>query len=270
MKRMRKYWHVFWMALQSSLEYRVNFILSLVSGTFIIIVQCCLWNAVFSSSGLEVVNGYTYHQMILYSVVVGVVTKMNATGGFENEISNDIKNGAFSKFLTQPNSYSLFRFYNFLGGKIVQIFTVMLLIIVFFGIYGNYGVIDLTWWKVFAFFLACVGAMVINFLLFYAISSLAFTVTEVWGIFIAINQGAILLGGGIFPLDFFGETIYRILNILPFCYTLFFPVNIINGHLNAVDTAIGLLIQLFWIAILAVVARLVWKHGLKRYVAAGG
>ena len=267
---MRKYWYVFKMALQSALEYRVNFFLSLISDGFLVIVQCCLWTAVFASSGRAVINGYTYHQMILYSVAAGVVTKVNSAGGFQNEIAADIKNGAFSKFLTLPTRYSLFRFSRFFGDKVMQLVIAAGILAVFFGVYRQYGTVELPVWRCTAFLFACLGAMVINFILFYAVSALAFTLTEVWGIFTAVNQGVILLGGGIFPLDFFGEKIGGALQLLPFSYTLFFPVNIINGHLGAAEAAEGILIQLFWIGVLAAAAGAAWKGGLKRYVAAGG
>lgn len=268
-KKIKKYVYIFIMALQSALEYRMNLFLSLVSGVFMMAVQCCLWNAVFTSSGKEIINGYTYHHMILYSVIVGMVSKLITTE-FENEIANDIKNGAFSKFLTQPMRYALYRFFHFMGGKMVQTTVIMLFITVFLVIYSYYGDMEISLLRILAFLLSCILAMVINFLLFYSVSTLAFVVTEVWGIFIAFQQGVLLLGGGIFPLDFFGDTVYKILHVLPFEYVLFFPVNVINGYLNIYEIVSGLWMQLFWMALLAVVSKASWKWGTKRYIAAGG
>ncbi len=79
-----------------------------------------------------------------------------------------------------------------------------------------------------------------------------------------------MLGGGIFPLDFFGDTVYKILHVLPFEYVLFFPVNVINGYLNIYEIVSGLWMQLFWMVLLAVVSKVSWKWGTKRYIAAGG
>ena len=94
--------------------------------------------------------------------------------------------------------------------------------------------------------------------------------TEVWGVFSAANQGILMLSGGIFPLDVFGEGINRVLNLLPFKYLIAYPANIINGRLTMTEILNGAMIQSIWILILFVVAHRVWVWGLKKYVAAGG
>ncbi len=124
------------------------------------------------------------------------------TTEFENEIANDIKSGAFSKFLTQPMRYALYRFFHFMGGKMVQTTVIMLFITVYLVIYSYYGNMEISLLRILAFLLSCILTMVINFLLFYSVSTLAFVVTEVWGIFIAFQQGGIIAGRRDFSLGF--------------------------------------------------------------------
>jgi len=264
-----KYKKTFLLSFQNGMEYRVDFMLSIVSGVFIMIVQCALWTAVFKSSPQSVINGYTYKEMITYSIFSGVVSKLVAAG-FEGEIANDIKSGGLSKFLTQPQNYFLYRFFNFIGGKILQIFIVIIISAVVMVVFSTGWGITVTLGSVCCFCISILLGLMINFLIFYTASSLAFVMTEVWGAFMALSQGSYLLSGGIFPLDIFGERVYRAVQYLPFKYTVFFPVNIINGHLNGTDIWNGFLVQIIWILILLLLSKVCWSRGLKKYVAVGG
>ncbi|GBF75721.1 hypothetical protein PA598K_04149 [Paenibacillus sp. 598K] len=269
MRAWHKYRRTYMLGVQNEMEYRTDFLLGILSGTFIVIVQCFLWTAVFNSSPQEVINGYTYPQMIIYSVFSGVVSRL-VSAGFEGEVSNDIKTGGLSKFIAQPIHYFTYRICNFLGGKTVQLAIILLMMaamVIFFMQVWDFRLEAL---RTLLFFASIVLGMLINFLLFYSISALAFVVTEVWGIFIAFNQGVYLLSGAIFPLDIFGDTVTRISSLLPFQYIVFFPVNILNGSLAQPAILNGLLVQVVWLGVLLIVSRVCWAAGMKKYVAVGG
>lgn len=268
MRSLLKYTNTFMLALQASIEYRIDFILSIISGLFIVIVQCSLWTAVFNSSNSMVIYGYTYQEMMIYSIFSGIVSKLVATG-FENEIADDIKSGGLSKYITQPMNYKYYRFCKFVGGKVMQMLIVTLLLFISMLFFVFKWSFQIDAFSIITFFISIVLGLVLNFCIFFLVSQLAFRMTEVWGVFIAVNQGSYLLSGGVFPLDVFGENVYRIVHLLPFEYTVFFQINIINGHLEKHQILDGLLIQLIWILILSALGEVCWKKGLKKYVAVG-
>ena len=72
-------------------------------------------------------------------------------------------------------------------------------------------------------------AMTLNFLIFYCISSMAFWIVEIGFLFEGMRIVIILLSGGIFPLEVFGERFVQITNLLPFKYTVSYPINVLNG-----------------------------------------
>ena len=80
----------------------------------------------------------------------------------------------------------------------------------------------------------------------------------------------ILLSGGIFPLEVFGARFVQLMNLLPFKYTVSFPVNVLNGTMQPIEIAQGMLIQCFWIAACWGLAQYLWRVGGRRYVAVGG
>lgn len=269
MKALQKYKRTYILALQNAMEYRTDFLMSIISGGFIILVQCFLWTAVFRSSPQEIINGYTYSQIIIYSVLSGVVSKL-VSAGFEGEIANDIKTGGLSKFIAQPIHYFSYRICNFFGEKTVQTGVVLVLFVILMTVFTQIWEFQLRAGQIVMFLVSILFGLLINFLLFYSISALAFIITEVWGVYIAFNQGVYLLSGAIFPLNIFGDTFARISSYLPFQYVVFFPVKIINGSLAIHEIVSGLLFQAVWVIVLLIISKLSWDSGMKKYVAVGG
>lgn len=269
MKALQKYKRTYFLALQNAMEYRTDFLLGIISGSFIVVVQCFLWTAVYRSSPHEMINGYTYSQMIIYSVLSGVVSRL-VSAGFEGEIANDIKTGGLSKFIAQPINYFSYRICNFFGGKTVQTGIVLVLSAVLMFIFTQIWDVKFRAVQVMLFLVTILFGLLINFLMFYSISALAFVITEVWGVFIAFSQGVYLLSGAIFPLNIFGETVTTISSYLPFQYIVFFPVSVINGSLADPEVLKGIMVQAFWVIVLLAVSRLSWASGMKKYVAVGG
>jgi ABC-2 type transport system permease protein len=251
------------------MEYRMNFLLSLVSGAFTIIIQYFVWTAIYRSGMSGELFGYQYNQMIVYIIMAGILSKVMATG-FEWEISADIKKGGLSKFLVQPIQYLPYRMMMFFGQKVIQLFMVSIISFIALNILGfSIG---------FEFDVKQIGLLVViiflsllmNCLLFYSISALAFWVTEVWAIFIGLGVATNILSGGVFPLDVFGQKAQAVFSLLPFQYVIYFPLNIISSKYSTAEILKGMAIQCIWIVILYVFSKLIWKAGMKKYVAVGG
>ena len=108
---MRTYLHVFSLGIQTSLEYRSDLYLSLFSTVFPTILQLYIWQAIYTSPDM-VYQGYTYPQIVLYSLMSGLVTKLTSCG-FEYRIGEDIKSGGLNKFIVRPVNYVFYCFFEF-------------------------------------------------------------------------------------------------------------------------------------------------------------
>jgi ABC-2 type transport system permease protein len=264
-----KYAKVFELGFQTALEYRANFALSLLSAAYPIIIQTYLWTAIYTNSTQAVVYGYTYRQMIAYTFLAGLVSRIVRTG-FEYDIMDDVKSGKFSKFQVQPLGYFPYRLCAFLGQKLpnlVMILAVMVIVLV--ALSTLWGVtLGLFSMLSFAFTLAL--AVILNFLIFYCFSAMSFWIIEIGFLFEGIRIVTILLSGGIFPLEVFGTRLMQIFKLLPFQYTISFPINVLNGKVPAGEIVQGMFIQVLWIGIILGLARFLWRQGTQRYVAVGG
>lgn len=77
------------------------------------------------------------------------------------------------------------------------------------------------------------------------------------------------VSGWIAPLDVMPSWLRRAAEILPFRYSLGFPVEIALG-LPTRDTVIGFAIAVSWLAAFTVAYVLLWRRGVRRYQAVGG
>ena len=109
------YLYVFGMGMQKAMAYRADFFLGLVSCLFPIVMQVFLWNALYAAGAAEA-NGYTYEQMMLYTLLAGVTARIVATG-FENEVAAGIKTGGLNRYLVKPMDHGRYTLAQFLGGK---------------------------------------------------------------------------------------------------------------------------------------------------------
>lgn len=264
---MRTYLHVFSLGMQTSLEYRSDLYLSLFSTVFPVLLQLCLWNAVYTSPDM-VYQGYTYPQILLYSLMSGLLTKLTACG-FEYRISEDIKSGGLSKFIVRPVHYALYCFCEFEGSKLLPLGIFTAVSTVCIGVTVTYFSFSLNGLHIALCALAVFGSLALNFLIYFCIAMGAFWITEIARLFSTFFIVSVVLSGGILPLDIFGKHITAVVSLLPFSYTVQFPLTILNGRFTPVQIAHGFGMQFIWIAVLTVAAAQLWNAGLKRYTAVG-
>ena len=78
------------------------------------------------------------------------------------------------------------------------------------------------------------------------------------------------LSGHMFPLDMLPDGFAWVVQFLPLQYLAYFPAAVFLGKIQGSDLAIGLLVELAWIAFFIVLCRVMLHRGLKRYSGFGG
>ena len=72
-----------------------------VSTIFPIIIQTFLWNYLYGHGDAGAMTGYSYSQIMVYTLLAGMVSKLVYTG-FEYAVNEDIKTGGLNKYLVRP------------------------------------------------------------------------------------------------------------------------------------------------------------------------
>ncbi len=266
---MGKYKTVFFVGVSHSMEYRFDFFMSLLSTVFPIIMQVFIWVSMYGSSGGDAMYGYTFPQMIMYVVVAGAVSKFTNTG-IEYMVNEDIHSGGIAGYLVRPVNYIGFRLCDILGNKFASMITMVFvtmgaLLLLFLTV--DFVVPPAA---VLLFFPSLALAAVLNFFIFFCLSTLAFWLTEIGNFFHAMSVVIMVMSGGVFPVSVFGSTYEDISRYIPLTYTVNYPIRILSGTVGVWEAAEVLCVQLIWIFMLAVLGRFCWHLGLKKYVAVGG
>lgn len=58
--------------------------------------------------------------------------------------------------------------------------------------------------------------------------------------------------------------------ILPFCYMISFPVEVLTNQLDGAGLQRGFMLQVAWLVIALILSVTLWHSGLRRYSTVGG
>ena len=266
---MGKYKASFLIGLQNSLEYRFEFFVGILSTLFPILIQVFLWYAIYSGTGQTDMYGYSFSQMLAYVALAGAVGKFVMTG-IENMVNDDIHSGGLSVFLVKPVRYIPFRLLQAVGQKFASTVTMILFTAVSLAVLRLTVGFEISLTSLCLFIPSLLLALLLNFFLFFIVSVSAFWLTEAGRFFHALSVVIMVASGGVFPITVFGGTYVAVSRFLPFQYTSYFPISVMTGAVPVPEALTGMLIQLAWAAALLALTNLVWRAGLKRYVAVGG
>lgn len=180
----------------------------------------------------------------------------------------DIKEGGLSKFLLRPISYFWFRYWTelpwrFAGG----IMSVASFIVFSFIFHIGLPIPPLA--TVPLLLLLLISTNVLAFTYKMLLSLPTFWITDSWALFEVMEVIVIIMSGFLMPLSFFPDIMQRLAYSLPFAYMVFVPVQAMLGQLSLIQMVQGFGMQLFWIAVLGLTYRFVWKKGISLYTGVG-
>ena len=85
-----------------------------------------------------------------------------------------------------------------------------------------------------------------------------------------VAMGGDFLAGGIVPIPFFPDTFRRVVEFSPFGAMQNMPLRVFSGHIYGAELWRGLGLQVFWLAALVLLGRMLMRRALKRVIAQGG
>jgi ABC-2 type transport system permease protein len=112
-------------------------------------------------------------------------------------------------------------------------------------------------------------AALLRFLFTYVLALTGFWTVRAHAVVEGGGVLALFLGGEAAPIPFLPESARAVIGVLPFRAMLGLPAEIASG-MDHGSLAAGLAGQVVWIAVFAVVARVLWARGIRQYQAVGG
>jgi ABC-2 type transport system permease protein len=266
---MRKYWHVIKIGFENTLVYRVNFLFRAGFGLIPLLATIYLWQTVYGGK-TSPVGGYSLAGMISYYLLVTIVDTLTAVNEDDWQIAADIKDGNISQFLLKPINYLTYRLCLFFSGKIIFTAVSMVPVGIFIFCLRRYMVAPAGGWALAGFLLSTLLAGLLQFFMSYTMALMAFWLLEVSTVIFMAFAVEYLAGGHVFPLNILPPALERVLNCTPFPYVLFFPVSVYLGQVHGADLWRGLGLQAAWLVFFYLLARVVWRRGIRKYSAVGG
>lgn len=260
---MRKYWQIFKVSIQEFLAYRVDFVMPILSTFIRLLLLYFLWKAAYD--GTDEKFGYTFDSMFSYYLFVTLAEVFIKTN-VENRMAEEIRFGGLSVDLLRPYRYLWKSLFIELGNKALNIAYSGVSVFVLLFVYGQFVHIEGRVQNIPWFILFCSLGYAINLLMGMIMGCFAFWMTDIGGFISFVNQPISFLGGAYFPIELLG---IGFLTVSPFVYTKYIPAKVIAGSYQFSEMLTLLLIGIFWIIILLMVYKVLWKLALKKYEAVG-
>jgi ABC-2 type transport system permease protein len=253
-------------AIAEQIQYRVAnymYMLGMVAEPVIYLV---VWQTVAEQQGGSVA-GITAGQFAAYYIVWTLVRNINIVFtpyGWEERI----REGRLSAQLLRPLFPIVEDLGFFLGWKPVVV--LLWLPIAFFLALVFHPVLNPTPLAVVVFAVSLLGAYLIRSLNQSSLGLVTFWTTRVGPVFQLYIAAELLLSGRLVPMALMPEWVQALANVLPFQWTFGFPIEALVGNLSTEALLSGLVMQAVWIAIGAILVRVVWHFAIKRYSAVAG
>lgn len=275
----KKYKPFFKAGAMAQMAYKFNilswFIISFLEWSCLIFLWFSVYKA--SASGMDsVINGFTFKEMIVYTVFINILTFAVFVNETFDQISDEIKDGTIAISFIRPISYRG-RFIAQNLGMVTTVFLILALpaviisLIVFTKIgFLSYPSSQVLIRSIIFFFFTTFFAVLINDSISYIMGIMCFYTTQAFG----LNQMRVViinfLAGVLIPVSFFPGKFRDIVNALPFAGLAQNPILILQGKTGLVESIYMLAKNILWLMIFEFLGWLLFKSASKKVTVQGG
>jgi ABC-2 type transport system permease protein len=265
----RKYGKIFRASLIERLAYRGDFLLGTVLRFLPMVTTILLWKAIYGEDKEEL-EGFTFRQMIAYLLLVHISRMFSSMPGLASGIARDVREGTLKKYLIQPIDLIAYLLAYRVAHKVAYIATSFLPYAALFFLCRGYFERLPDPWTLAAYVAALLLGFLVGFFFEAAMGMVGFWFLEVTSVLYVVNTLSFFVSGHMFPLDLLPPFWEGLLKLLPFQYLAYFPAAVFLGKVRGEELAYGLAAELAWAVAFMILARWLYRLGLRRYSAYGG
>jgi len=247
------------------LQYRAAMVIWLISTVLEPVVYLVVWSTVARARGGSV-GGFTLGDFAAYYIALMVVNHLTFTWHMW-EYDYRIRQGDLSPMLLRP----LHPVHTDIAENLsYKALTLTVVVPATAGLVLAFRpALHPPLWALVALGPALLLAFAVRFTVGWIVALAAFWTTRIN----AINQvyfvAMLFFSGQLAPLALLPEPIRWAGTLLPFRWMAAFPVELLLGRLRPGEAVVGLAVQGVWVGVSLVVARAVWRAGIRRYTAVG-
>ncbi len=267
---LRKYSKIVRASLVERMAYRGDFLLGTILRFLPMVTTILLWRAIYAGSGQKELAGFKYREMIAYLLLTNISRMFSSMPGLAGGIAKDIREGTLKRYLVQPLDMIGYLLSYRVAHKVAYIVTSALPYALLFFICRNYfdGFPDATTFA--AFLLSLVLSFMVGFFFEVSVGMVGFWFLEVTSLLYIVMTLNFFISGHMLPLDLLPQPWSGLLKILPFQYMAYFPAVVFLGKVKGMALVYNLLAEAAWAFGFMLLARGLFRRGLRRYSAYGG
>lgn len=262
----KKYWAIAKINFATRMAYSVDIFSEILFMIFIFSILFFLHRATSSVTPTSPIERLTLAQT-MWIIFLTTLFAGDREKSVAKTLNEEILSGQIAYQLNRPYSYALFHFAQDIGCKLSSV--------IFGGVLTSLYIYFLVGFPQLSFptlllgmLMICVG-MVISFLLRFCIGLCAFWVGNSDPIRWIYLQVMVVAGGMAVPPALFPAGIRKIILALPFSNVIYGAARIMVGCPQS-DLIFYVGMQLFWLVIMLIIARFIFKRGVKNVTICGG
>lgn len=263
---MNKYLAVAMIFFKSQLIYRFDVSMSMLGTVGRVLFAWLVWGAIFADQ--DNVGGFHFEAMLLYYVVSSFIATLDVCFGVSGEISHEIRNGNFSKFMVIPINPQLYWLAQNYGVVFYLALFALPASIVSGLVFGAGGYIG----QPAAIFLGLIMVfMGLTFMVTYHvfIGILAFKFQDV-GFFLHFQSTIIQFAQGAFlPINLLPYTMQQLIRLLPFPHFVFTPTMLFIGKMHWYEGLHSIGVLAIWLIIMTMAAQAAYQRLRVKYDGVG-
>lgn len=246
---MKKYLPIFYLGIKSSLVYRGNYLIKIITQVLNLIVTLWMWCWLMGN------NMHNFNYLAKYLIMTNTLSLLFSIAPTFT-LADLIQSGKLSNYLTKPVSLYWYLYLTYIGSQLP--------IIIFYLVLGLYFNLNIGFISLILYLIFC-SFMFFNLALVFG--SLGFWLINMWPLKSGLFAIYLLFGGLYFPLSMLGKNIYSWLQYNPFSLVTDVPAKLIASNIN--QTNIYYLAVAVWLIIFYCIYKKTFKLGLKKYEGVG-
>jgi ABC-2 type transport system permease protein len=271
---MAKYLAILRVSLAERMTYRADFLVGTILRFLPMVTTILLWRAIYEGSNQAPLGSrqitYRYNEMIAYLLLTQISRMFSSMPGLAGGIAREIREGTLKRYLLQPMDMIGYLLTYRIAHKVAYIVTSFLPYALLFFICRGYfdEFPDLT--TLAAYAVSLVLSFLVGFFFEASVGMVGFWFLDVTSLLYIVMTLNFFISGHMLPLDLLPDPWGGLLKVLPFQYMAYFPAVVFLGKVKGTTLALHLLGELFWAVFFMLLARGLYRLGLRRYSAFGG
>ena len=262
---MRLYYEIARRSFRRAAVYRSAYIFGMLTNAFFGALMTFVYRAIFAGGGA--VGGFTVEDAVSYTWVTQSLISIGG-GWITAEIGATIRTGEVVSDMTRPWNFYGYWLSRTVGERLYNLLLRASLTYVIGA--AVFGARIPTVANFAAFLLAMTLAMLVSFSLSFMVNLAGFWLVDISGLFSLVNVVLMFFSGFLLPLAFFPPALRSVAAVLPFQAITSIPAEVFLGKIEGVALLPALLLQAFWVVVMAGAGLALQRAAMRKLVVQGG